>query len=235
MNYKELKRLGEAGLYERVDKTSRDKAVDEFNILVFQLAYKKNKEILGISYDLHPDKNVHLYNSIGVIYPQLNKQQKKIVVLAHLRQFKPIEQQYVNHNHTRFIREPLLLADISAASKSHYWPGFGNESNLWEDEKSFSDLENEIMENGLFKTNKVKSDFLAAYGLLCSDVSKFGGDFIKAAQPEFLNRVLEGIVTVTIDGNRNRRFITKEMKSLRKRLPKLTHEKLEEFKDMLIN
>ncbi len=235
MNHNELKILGEAGLYERVDKSFMDKAVGNFNVLILQLAYKKNGDIPGINNNSHPDKNVCLYNSIGVIYPYLNKQQKNMVVKAHLRQFKPIEQSHVNHNHTRFIREPLLLADICAASKSRYWPGFSSESYLWEDEKSFSDLEKQIMENGLFKTKKVKSDFLVAYGLLSSDISKFGEDYIKVVQPEFLNRVLDGIVTVAIDGNRNKGYITREMKALRKRLPKSTHEKLEEFKEIMIN
>jgi len=234
MNHNELKILGEAGLYERVDKSFVDKAVRNFDFLIYKLE-DGNGDAPEFNYNSHPSKNVCLYNSVGAIYPYLNNQQKKEVVEVHLKRFKIIEQSHVNHNHMRFIREPLLLADICAASKSYYWPGFDNESDLWEDEKNFSYLEKEIMENGLFKTKKVKSDFLVAYGLLCADLSKFGEDYIKIVQPEFLDRVLEGIVTITVDGIRNKRHVAKEMAALRKRLPKSTHEKLEEFKKMMFN
>ena len=188
---------------------------------------KKYERIQGIGDDFIPDSD--LYNVVGSIYPLLDRRQRNEVVGAHLNQFDGLNYLAVNSNHTPNIREPLLLADITIV-RPLYWPGLHDEKHLWDGKVSFAELEKEIMdEKGLFDPSKVRSDFLVAYALMRKDFTSFGEDYAKTANPEFLNRVVKGIVAL-----RFARTKTEEIEKGRNRLyellPKIVHGRIEDLR-----
>jgi hypothetical protein len=198
--------LGKKGLLERLSHSEREEGLSNWEVL------------------LNSSKNV--YNSIGAIYPLLNVENRKKVVKNTLNEFDGIRYDVVNRDYTPQIREPLLLADI-IIQREIYWPGLHDEEKIWKENKSFSKIEKEVMaENGLFKLDKVNSDFLVAYALMRTDFTSFGEDYIKAANPEFLSRVIEGIVNLRVYNLTDKIEIEEGIKRLHETLPKSIHERI---------
>lgn len=219
-----IKTLGSLGLLERLDKKTRDMGLSDYQLLINLVGDKKYKRVQGIGDDFIPDAG--LYNAVGAIYPLLDRGQRDEAVRAHLRQFDMLNYLAVNSNHTPNIREPLLLADIIIV-RPLYWPGLKDEKHLWNGKASFSDLEKEIMtEGGLFEPAKVKSDFLVAYALMRKDFTSFGEDYAKSANPEFLNRVIKGIVALRF-ANAAKDQVNKGRERLYELLPSLVHDRIE--------
>ena len=97
-------------------------------------------------------------------------------------------------SHTSYIREPLLLSDISIARPA-YWPGLDEGQNLICKHNIFCDFKSEFIdEKGFFNRNLIKSDFIVGYSLLRKDLCDWGEDYIKIADRNFLDKVLNGIV-----------------------------------------
>jgi len=222
-----IQTLGQSGLLERLDENSRSQGLSDHQILIGMVRDKNYERVQGIGDDFIPDSD--LYNVAGAIYPLLDRRQRDEVVSAHLNQFDRLNYSAVNSNHTPNIREPLLLADITIA-RPLYWPGLNDEKCLWDGKGSFAELEREIMaENGLFDSSRVRSDFLVAYALMRNDFTRFGDDYVKVANPEFLDRVMKGIVALRfarakdeeIDSGRNRLYDL---------LPKAVHDKIESLR-----
>jgi hypothetical protein len=141
-----------------------------------------------------------LYNTVGAVYPFLERSQKNKALAAVLSILDKVNYLEVNGEigigHTTGIREPLLLSDIKI-TRDYYWPGLHDEEKLWRDHSNFFILQQEIMDqDGMFRKDKVRSDFLVAYALLRKDFCSFGEDYANAANPEFLERVLQGIVAL---------------------------------------
>ena len=118
-----------------------------------------------------------LYNSIGAVYPYLERPQKNRALAEVLKILDGRNYMEVNGEagagHVTGIREPLLLSDIKIV-RHLYWPGLHDQEHLWKDCLVFSDFQAECMDdNGMFRKDKVRSDFLVAYGLLRSDFSNF--------------------------------------------------------------
>ena len=219
-----IQTLGQSGLIERLDETTKCQGLSDHQILIDLVSGKKYERVQGIGDDFIPDSD--LYNVVGAIYPLLDRRQRNEAIRAHLNQFDRLNYLAVNSNHTPNIIEPLLLTDITTA-RPLYWPGLNDEKHLWGGKESFVELEREIMaENGLFDPSKVKSDFLVAYALMRNDFTKFGDDYVKVANPEFLDRVMKGIVALRfartkdeeIDSGRNRLY---------ELLPKAVHDRIE--------
>lgn len=222
-----IETLGSLGLLERLDEVTKNKGLSDYQLLVDLVRDKKYERAQGIGDDFIPD--INLYNTVGAIYPLLDRRQRDEVIRAHLSQFDRLNYLAVNSNHTPNIREPLLVADITIA-RPLYWPGLKDEKHLWEGKDSFADLEREIMtENGLFDPTKVRSDFLVAYALMRKDFTSFGEDYVKSANPEFLNRVMKGIVAL-----RFANAIDDQVHNRRGRLywllPKSVHDKIESLR-----
>lgn len=217
-------RLGSSGLAERLSDEDKEEGILNCNQLIELVKNKSYARVQGIGDDFLPDTD--LYNAIGAIYPFLDRVQRDNTIKAHLEQFDHIRYDRVNWNHTPFIREPLLLADITLARRL-YWPGLHDEESLWKGKTDFSDLQKEIMtEDGLFQLDIVHSDFLVAYGLMRSDFTPFGEDYVKSANPNFLNRVLKGIVALRF-GNSEASEIESGKKRLYTLLPKSVHDRIE--------
>lgn len=223
-----VKIIGSLGLLERLNEEIRNEGLANFPFLINSVRDQKYETTQGIGADFIPDDN--LYNAVGAVYPLLDIEQKNDAIKAHLNQLDGINYYYVNRNHTPFIREPLLLTDITIA-RPLYWPGLHDEEHLWRKKNSFSEIEKEIMtERGLFRADKVKSDFLVAYALMRSDFTRFGGDYIKVANPEFLERVLKGIVALRFAKETSKEEIDKGRNRLCILLPKAIHDKVEDLR-----
>ena len=137
-----------------------------------------------------------VYNAVGAVYPYLERPQRDKALRQILNILDGINYRYVQSSHTPFIREPLLLADITIC-RGIYWPGLEEGVNLMKRYSCFAELkEKTIDEEGLFRKNKVKSDFVLAAALVHGKNSSWGNDYIDTAHPEFLNRVFKGIVAI---------------------------------------
>ncbi len=219
-----IEELGSLGLLERLDSSTRSQALLDQEILTSLVNGKKYERVQGIGDDFIPDSS--LYNAVGSIYPLLDRRQRDNIIRAHLNQFDRLNYLAVNSNHTPNIREPMLLADIIIA-RPLYWPGLNDEKALWEGKNSFAELEEEVItENGLFDPTKVRSDFLVAYAIMRKDFTQFGEDYAKVANPDFLNRVIKGIVALRFAGAKDKEIESKR-NSLYELLPKSVHEKIE--------
>jgi len=136
------------------------------------------------------------YNVVGSVYPLLNREMKNkslIKILGILDH--DLDWQEVQFSHTSYIREPLLLSDISIVQQM-YWPGLDEGKNLIKKYNDlFCDFKFEaIDENGNFKKDKIKSDFLVGYSLLRKDVCNWGEDYLKIVNPKFLDKIIQGVV-----------------------------------------
>ena len=137
-----------------------------------------------------------IYNAVGEIYPYLDRSQKDRALKQILKILDLINYIYVQNIHTPFIREPLLLSDISIC-RLIYWPGLDECIKLINKYQSFEELKTEtIDERGIFRRNYVLSDFVAATALMHGKYSKWAEDYIDVANPNFLDRVFKGIVAV---------------------------------------
>ncbi len=135
-----------------------------------------------------------VYNAVGVVYPYLERKQKDEALRGVLNILDGINSRYVQDSHTPFIREPLLLSDI-AICRWCYWPGLQESLDLVRKFNSFHQFSEEaIDERGMFKQDVVKSDFLMALSLMHKKYSKWGEDYVEVAQPDFLQRVFQGVI-----------------------------------------
>lgn len=172
-----------------------------------------------------------LYNSLGAVYPYLERSQKDKAIREILNILDRRNYMEVNGStslgHTTGIREPLLLSDIKIV-RHLYWPGLHDEEKLWKNKAHFSNIQDEIMDaNGIFKKDKVRSDFLVAYALLRKDFTSFGADYASAANPEFLERTLQGIVAIRFAHAESSEEIESGQRRLIELLPKSVHQYIE--------
>jgi hypothetical protein len=163
------------------------------------------------------------YNSIGAIYPVLKREIKNKSLEKILNIFGGLRYDYVQISHSSYIREPALLSDI-AISCNLYWPGMDEGENLIKKYNNlFCDFKFEaIDEKGNFNPNIIQSDFIVAYSLLRKDFCNWGEEYVKIANPNFLDRTLNGIAGM--------RFATLfKLKSLSKdEIIKINHETRED-------
>ena len=175
-----------------------------------------------------------LYNAVGTVYPYLerplrDKALKQILSILDKRNYAEVNGSR-GVGHTTGIREPLLLSDITIV-RGLYWPGLHDEECLWKDCNNFFDLQKEIIDDeGYFRRDKVRSDFLVAYALLRSDFTQFGEDYVKAANPFFLERVLKGIVGLRFARAETEEKIYSGRDRLKELLPKSTHDRIESLR-----
>ena len=168
-----------------------------------------------------------VYNTVGAVYSYLERPQKDRALRNIFDILDGLNYRIVNEVHTPGIREPLLLSDI-AVCRRLYWPGLHDEEKLWKDKDDFFEIHEDIIdENGLFKKEKVTSDFLVGYALLRSDFTPFGEDYARAANSAFLERVMKGIVALRFATAENEGEIEEGKKRLYKLLPKSLHDRIE--------
>jgi hypothetical protein len=175
-----------------------------------------------------------IYNSVGTAYPYFTRKQKNDALSQILRILDVRNYLEVNGDrgagHTTGIREPLLLTDICSI-RPIYWPG--TEEGIWlmKQFQSFSDFKEALMHpDGVFKhlgkahvsdkkITGVNSDFVVAYALLRMDIGEWQSEFIKAANPAFLDRTIQGLVNMYFSGKSAERQ-AQERESFRKVFPK---------------
>ena len=220
-----LKNFGRRGLIERLNNWEIELGKNNPKIILEALSSHKDEICPYLGDDFLP--NTDVYNLIGAFYPIWSKEQRTDMLKFILRKMDGIRYDKVSHNHTPYIRDPQLLSDISA-SRPNYWPGLHDEKALWQG-RSFHQIKKEIIDdNGLFKLNKVESDFLVAYALLRSDFTNFGEQYLQIINPNFLKRVLKGIVALRFAGiGENQEEITQRRDRLRRLLPKSLHEQID--------
>ena len=176
-----------------------------------------------------------LYNSIGVVYPFLERPQRNKALGETLKILDKRNYMEVNGEtsigHTTGIREPLLLSDIAVVRRL-YWPGLHDEDSLWKKHLTFSEFQNENMSSdGMFRKERVRSDFLVAYALLRSDFTSFGEDYAKIANSEFLERTLQGIVAMRFARLTEKNDIEKGLKRLKQLLPVSLHDRIDPLRE----
>ncbi len=219
---KELfERLAKAGLPERVSEEELALAVAGAGHLIALVRDKKYERILGIGDDFIPDTG--LYNALGTVYSLLPCNIRDEALAAYLTQFDHLNDFYVQNNHTPFVREPSVLADIGMV-RPRYWPGLDEGKVLTREHKNFDDFKRELLtEDGLFNPEKVRSDFCVAYAALRTDMSSFGSDYAAACHLQFLERVVGGIAALRFGRVNDDSGIKDGHKRLRDLLPKNVH------------
>ncbi len=134
------------------------------------------------------------YNCVGEIYPVLNRNLRNKALDKILGVLDMINSRYITISHTPYIKEPLLLSDISIL-RALYWPGLEDGENLIKKFALFSDFKFECLtEDGFFKRDKVDSDFIVAYSILRNDICNWGEDYLEVVNKSFLDRVIKGVV-----------------------------------------
>lgn len=193
---KELVSALSEGLPERRSKKGLKSGVDCADEIISLVRNQRYARVMGIGDDFIPDTG--LYNMIGSIYSSLPREKRVEARDAVLSQLDGVNSHYVQMNHTPYIREPLLLSDI-AVERPMYWCGLYEGKNLLEKQDTFAGFKKTLMNsNGLFKKDKVFSDFCVAYSALRKDMSSFGDAYANEAHPAFLDRVVDGIVSLRI-------------------------------------
>lgn len=135
-----------------------------------------------------------LYNSVGIIYPFLDREMKNYALEKILGILDQQNNRIIQISHTPYIRDPLLLSDISIA-RSSYWPGLDEGERLIKKKSIFLDFKSEFIdEKGIFNKENIDSDFIVGYSLLRKDICDWGEEYIKVVNKSFLDRVLKGIV-----------------------------------------
>ncbi len=184
--------LGKAGIKERVNQEGLDEGVGRIDDLLERLSYCRPPFVQGIGDDFMPDSR--LYDAIGALYPILERDKKNQVLTAFFRQLYGIRDDHVQTNHTAYIREPLLLAELGGI-KRVWWPGTDDVNPILSKHESFDTLRSTFMNgNGLFKVETVKSDFVMGYALLRNENRHIAEKYAECANPEFLDRVVQGYV-----------------------------------------
>ncbi|MFH1500904.1 MAG: hypothetical protein ABIE22_03070 [archaeon] len=167
-----------------------------------------------------------IFHIVGAAYPYLTREQKD----SSLRQVIDILNNYrydiASLVHSPHIREPLLFSDVGICSPL-YWPGLHGQERLWKDVEDFYELQEKIMtEEGMFRPEIVDSDFLVAYAILRTDFTPFGEQYIQAANPLFLERVIKGIVNLRFGRSDTAKRIKKGEGRLREILPESLHDRI---------
>jgi hypothetical protein len=194
-----------------------------------------NAQVDSLAGGPHEGVTWPLYNAVGNAYPNMTREQRDAALKQLIGIWDGINYGYVNGargvGHTTGIHEPLLVADIGIVRRI-YWPGL--EESHWilkghDTFKSFADAY--LDENGMFKPGTVDSNFVIAYAVLRTDKTNYGEEYAAHANPEFLNRVIKGIVAVRFGGESSDEGesadIERGMKRLRELLPKSLHERIE--------
>jgi hypothetical protein len=217
-------------------KDNPDKAIDMiFNVYNKALndAYTddEGKNIRGfveaIAGGPHEAVPSAVYNVVGEVYPYLERPQKDRALRKVLDCMDGINSAYVQISHTPYIREPLLLSDIQIV-RWIYWPGLHDEKHLWKDKNDFFEIKDKLIdENGMFRRNIVRSDFLVAYALLRKRTGNFGEEYARASNPEFLERVMKGIVAMRFAHAENEEDVIEGKRRLEELLPVSLHSRIE--------
>jgi hypothetical protein len=136
-----------------------------------------------------------VYNSVGTIYPFLDRKIKDNALKKILSILDGIRYDYVQFSHISYIKEPTLTSDITI-SRPLYWPGMGEGENLIKKYNNlFCDFKSEgIDKNGIFNQEIVDSDFIVAYSFLRNDFCNWGEEYVKIANTKFLERTINGII-----------------------------------------
>jgi len=223
-----VEQLGRLGLLERLTESQCKEGLDNFD-LISSLDGSAGQRSVYIGDDYVP--KIEVYNALGAIYPLLSREKKLYGLQSILRKMDGVRYDRVSMNHTPYIRDPQFLSDIGA-SRGLYWPGLYDEEKLWNEETDFKKFREKNMdEKGLFRADRVNSDFLVSYAILRSDFSKFGESYAEVANPGFLKRVLKGIVTLRFSGCKNEEEIEGGRKRLQEFLPSSVHDKIEPLRN----
>ncbi|MBU3957713.1 MAG: hypothetical protein KKB25_01420 [Nanoarchaeota archaeon] len=220
-----IKILGNAGLVERLDAETRNEGIKYSDNIIGLLEGLEVERVQGIGDDFIPDTK--LYNALGAIYSVLQPESRKRALNAYMQKFDGTNYISVQENHTPFIREPLVLADID--NERHlYWPGLDEGKNIIQMHDNFAELKEEVMDgNGLFKPEAVNSDFCVGYALLRNDMSPFGEEYSESCNPAFLDRVVEAAVSMRIGKAAAMGNIEKGKSRLKELLPSKLHDTIE--------
>lgn len=184
-------------------------------------------------------------NTVGAAYPYLDRDQKDEALGQILSVFDGMNYADVNGargaGYTNGVRDPVLLADIAIA-RPLYWPGLDEGQHVVDQYEDFESLQSDIMtDRGTMNPEAVSSDFLVSYALLRSDLHDWGEDFAQAADSEFLDRTIRGIVATRfglfayedINERKERPLRDDEIEAGRSRLQELLPESLHDQIDPL--
>lgn len=120
-----------------------------------------------------------------------------------------------------------MLTDI-AIVRPPYWPGLDEGWAKIKQFPSFNEFRKEMIdERGMFRKDKVQSDFVMAWTTLCSAWSKFGDEYARAANPEFLERTLKGLVNYCFYNRKTQESIAEGIAEFKANLPLIVHHRLE--------
>lgn len=225
-------------------KEALDKAFEERHGDKFQRSY-----IEALSGGPKEEIPRLIYNAVGSVYPELDREMKDLALKQLFTIFDRMRYDYVQYQ-VAGIREPLLLSDIYI-TKRLYWPGLDEGKKILEEYEIFEDLRKDLIdEDGFFfhfgleedtrelfdswtpetKFRFVNSDFVVAYSILRSgecNKPDFGSKYIRIADPDFLNRVMKGIVGMRFANTQSDEEIVAGRKRLEELLPEPLHGRID--------
>jgi hypothetical protein len=222
-----LKVLGNAGLQENVHPNTLNAGVEDCERIFEVVVGKEYERVQGIGDDFIPDTDI--YNAVGAIYPALSTEQRDAALRALLSQFDRVRYDCVQNNHTPYIREPLVHADLWVA-RAIYWPGLDEGKLRIKEHGAFDDFRSSLMSaDGMFKRKRVNSDFCVAYAALRSDFWGHSREYADAVHAGFLERVLRGITNMRFGRAENDKDAEEGRARLLELLPERTHALIDKY------
>ncbi|QQG39895.1 MAG: hypothetical protein HYS81_00605 [Candidatus Aenigmatarchaeota archaeon] len=205
---------------------------------------------LGASYVMamaggpHESITAPIYNAVGAVYPYLTREQREAALREVLGMMDHNNYLIVQTAHTPFIRNPILLSDITIP-RPHYGPGLDGENQglikkgrageeelkagRYEDFESFA--KECILPDGLFDPDVVRNDFIVGFSVLRSDYCDWGADYVRVVDGEFLEQTMRGIVSMRFAPRRGKETTTESIERgtarLKELLPESLHDRIE--------
>ncbi len=221
-----------AGIPERLDSLTLAEGIKRGGLFTNIVRDKRYARVQGIGDDFIPDTQT--YNALGAVYSRLPRSLRDEALGAYLAQLDNVNYIHVQDNHTPFIRDPQVLADLHVVRPA-YWPGLEEGERLLTGHHTFGSFAREHMVgSGLFNPKTVQNDFVVAYTLLRADKSSYGEAFAAVCSPPFLERVITGIAALRFGRVRDVATFEQGQARLRELLPREVHpllEKAEQEKD----
>ena len=220
-----IKKLGSKGLQERLQGDILAEGEMRCEEMCDLLLNTNVPRVQGIGDDFIP--NTDLYNALGAIYPLLCRTKRDKIIGACLAQFDNIRYDCVQENHISYLREPLLLADITIARRI-YWPGLYEGIKLVKRYNEYSDFGSFIDAKGIFNPKLVASDFLTAYYLLRKDKFDSSSEYVRQSHPAFLERAVKAVVNMRFGTLASGNF-SEGVARLQELLPVEVHSLIDKF------
>ncbi|MBR9703657.1 hypothetical protein GOV10_06460 [Candidatus Woesearchaeota archaeon] len=217
-----FEKLGKAGVKERVPFYAQEglKRFDDLLSLVDAKRHPEKNNLGGVGWPDH-----RLYNSLGVVYPWLDREEKDKVLDVVLEKMDNYSEPLVHTialDHLPFIREPLLFSDIVCV-RNHSL-NLEEQAELLQEIVTQKEFLSFIGPDGLFRHEEIEQEFPLTYAAIRPDMSAHVYTALRHMNHLYLDRVITGVANMGLSHLGGDKF--KIVGSVKKLLSKDVHGKI---------